>query len=126
LFEECDALLKDQLDNTIAPFRTTHPDFYNTWFNNRNIIDNPSKATQFSGKVVIAGTDTPVPLAVVEVEGTQFKAVTDINGEYSLKCPKPGIKNLKVTAEGHPVKTIHNQLLKLGQNTKVDVEMEAS
>lgn len=126
LFKECDDLLKDQLDNSIAPFRISHPDFYNTYFNNRNIIDNPASATQFSGTIVITGTETPIPLAVVEVVGTQFKAVTDIDGKYSLKCPKPGIKNLKITADGFAVKTVSNQLLKLGQTTVVDVGLIAS
>jgi hypothetical protein len=125
LFGDCDALLNDQLDKSIAPFRTSHPDFYNAYFANRNIIDNPSKATQFSGTVVIKGTSTPIPLAVVEVIGTEFKTVTDIDGKYSLKCPKVGIKNVKASAEGFKDVVVNNQLLKLGQTTGLDIEMEA-
>jgi hypothetical protein len=74
---------------------------------------------------VIKETTTGIPLAVVEIPGTSFKAVTDINGNYTLKCPQVGIKNIKASAEGFKDVVINNQLLKLGQTTGLDIEMEA-
>lgn len=44
LFDQTDDILTNQLDKQIESLRETQPDFVNTYFSTRNIIDPPSRA----------------------------------------------------------------------------------
>lgn len=55
--------------------------------------------TQVNGTVVSQDDGEPVVGATVMVVGTQTGAVTDINGKFSLTCPK-GKNMLRITYVG--------------------------
>ncbi|MCR5131582.1 MAG: carboxypeptidase-like regulatory domain-containing protein [Prevotella sp.] len=55
--------------------------------------------TQVNGTVVSQDDGEPVVGATVMVVGTQVGAVTDINGKFSLTCPK-GKSTLRITYVG--------------------------
>ena len=44
LFKETDHILKDQMDKLIELYRADHPDFVNTYFETRIIVDPPTRA----------------------------------------------------------------------------------
>lgn len=47
LFREADEILKNQLDKLIELFREDHPDFVNTYFETRIIVDPPTRPRKF-------------------------------------------------------------------------------
>ena len=51
LFKENDAILNDQLDKLIELYRADHPDFVNTYFETRTIVDPPTKAKKIEKTV---------------------------------------------------------------------------
>lgn len=127
-FNEADELLKDQLDNAIAPYRTTHPDFYNAYFNNRKIIDNPTSHTQVAG--LITNSVTNEALFEVEVKATKdnvkfYTVLSLVNGSYSLKIPIPGVYTITFTKAGFETKQVINVLVVLGQTTTIEVALIA-
>ena len=44
LFKETDDILKNQMDKLIELYRADHPDFVNTYFETRIIVDPPTRA----------------------------------------------------------------------------------
>ncbi len=56
----------------------------------------PAATSIMSGTVLDAATGEALVGAVVEVEGTDLKTYTDLNGEFTLKDVKVGECNLKV------------------------------
>lgn len=56
----------------------------------------PAATSIMSGTVLDAATGEALVGAVVEVEGTDLKTYTDLNGEFTLNEVKVGACNLKV------------------------------
>lgn len=48
LFKENDEILADQMDRLIEQFRADHPDFVNTYFSTRIIVDPPAKSRKLN------------------------------------------------------------------------------
>ena len=65
-----------------------------------------SNMTQVSGKVTEAHTGEPIPFANIMVEGSTVGAVTDFDGNYSLKLPS-GAVNLKIASVGYETQTVY-------------------
>lgn len=121
LYKEADAILKEQMDKTAVSFKTTHPVFYETYKNNRIILDPATSSTQVAGIVRDQWTNNPVSGVAVQVVGQSYAATTNGSGEYTVKIPVPGEYNITFTKAGYVTKTEENVEITLGEETELDV-----
>lgn len=122
--KKADDILKNQLDKTAVQFKTSNLEFYNTYKNNRIILDPAVSSTQIEGNVADSISREPIVGATVEFVGLPLNTTTVIDGTYILKNPKPGIYAVKFSKTGYKDKTVANIELKLGQSTTVIAELD--
>lgn len=123
LFKQTDNLLKNQMDKIAVSFKTAQPDFYNTWLNNRIIIDPSKTETQIKGLVTDQLKNTPVIKISVTLTGpTNSNTLTDIDGKYIFKPIIPGTHKLQVEAPGFQPATV-TVVVKLGQALTQDIQL---
>lgn len=123
LFEEADAILKDQMDKIVVQFKTSHPDFYSTYKNNRVILDAPVSNSQAAGLIIDASTNDPVFGVTVTVDGQPYSGNSGPTGEYGVKIPAPGVYTLIFTKTGYQPLQQTNVIISLGQTTTKNVEL---
>jgi hypothetical protein len=121
-FKEADDILKNQLDKIAAQFKTTVPEFYMTYKNNRIILDPGSSNTQVAGTVTNSSNGDPLSGVLVKNESGPESATTGGAGEYELKIATPGTYNIIYSKDGfHSVEA--SAELNLGKTTTKDVAM---
>ncbi len=126
LFKQTDNLLKNQLDKIVVSFKTTQPDFYNTWLNNRIIIDPSKTETQIKGLVTDQLNNEPVIKVPVTLTGpTNNNTLTGMDGKYIFKPIIPGTYQLQVQAQGFQPATF-TVVVKLGQALTQDIQLTQS
>lgn len=123
LFKDADNMLKNMLDKVAVQFIAGNLEFYNTYKNNRIIIDATTSHTQASGTVVSDIESEPIGGVAITIDGKPYVATTDADGNYSLKIPVPGTYNLTFTHAGFATKTINDVVVQLGKSTPLDVTM---
>lgn len=123
LFKQGDEILKTRMDKLAVQYKTVNPLFYNSYRQNRIILDATTSATQVSGKVTNDTNDLPINEVSVQVEGESYSTITEANGNYILKIPVPGDYNITFTKTGYQPRTIENIEVTLGQNTDLDVAL---
>lgn len=121
LFSEADEILKEQMDKTAVQFKTANEEFYNTYKNNRIILDPAVSSTQIAGVVRDQWTNNPVAGVAIQVDGESYATTTNGNGEYTLKIPEAGEFNITFTKSGYVSKTEENVEVTIGQETDLDV-----
>ncbi len=124
LIKETDSLLKDTVDKLMLNFKTTDVEFYNTYIAAREVIDPASQPTQVAGSITRVSTDIPLNNVSISVAAQAYTAITGLDGKYSLKIPVPGLYTLNFSAASYQPLSIPNVLLKLGQTTTLNVELE--
>jgi predicted RNase H-like HicB family nuclease len=133
LFKEADFVLKNQMDKIVEQFKTVSMDFYTTYKNNRIILDPAVSNTQAQGTVTIdvaGGSINGVAIQATQVlppDSTATPAVyntsTDVNGQYTLKIPQPGVYDFTFKKTGYQVRSTNNIALTLGQTTALSVTL---
>ncbi len=78
------------------------------------------------GRVIAAGTNTPIDFATVAVEGTTTGTQTDEKGEYEIKGLAPGFYNVKISSIGYTAKSIFEIEVTNSKPAVVNVELESS
>jgi hypothetical protein len=121
LFKQANLILKNQLDKVAVQFKTDYPDFYETYTNNRIIVDPGTSATQIVGTVTNPLSKSAIAGAVVQLVGEAVSFITDDNGNYTLKPVPAGVHSIKITKEGFADDVIDNISVKLGKTTKIDL-----
>lgn len=122
---EIKALLKEQIDTLMLPYKENDRVFYDEYRNNRIIIDPKTSFTQLSGVVTNAATKEPVKNALVSVPGTSYLTNTRKDGTFNLRIPQPGTVNVKVELFGYEAATINGVEIKLGKNTELPLTLKA-
>jgi hypothetical protein len=122
-FKEADLTLKDQMDKLALQFKTSDPEFYNAYRNNRIIINAPTSASQAAGVVNAVTVDVAIPGVAVTVTGQPYNTTSGVDGSYSLKIPVPGLYTLNFTKAGYTTLQIPNVLIKLGETTTLNVDL---
>jgi hypothetical protein len=125
LFKQGDDILKNQMDKIINQFKNTQPLFYDTYKNNRIIIDEGTSATQVDGVITQSGTETTLSAVSVQVVGQSYNTASNGSGKYKLKIPVPGAYSIQFSKSGFVSKTIDNVEITLGQSTSLDVQLDA-
>jgi len=123
LFAEADAVLKHQMDKTLAGFKTTHPGFVSTYKTNRIIIDPGSTATTL--KLTITGVASEsIAGATISINGIPFNIITTKKGEYQIKPVPAGTADIQVTAPGYADQTLAAVKIKQGQTTSLGIQLK--
>lgn len=120
--KEIDNLLTKQLDKTVVAFKSSGSDFYNTYKNNRIILDPGVTVTQLSGTVTSTVDGSGIAAKII-VENTDAKFESNASGSYSAKPVTAGKTNVNVTATGFAGKTIKDVEIKLGRNNILNITM---
>lgn len=123
LFKDGDNLLKNQLDKLAIQFKSTNPNFYNSYRSNRIILDAATSSTQVSGIVREQGSNNPLSGVQVQVDNETYVTTTNSSGEYILKIPVPGEYNITFSKEGYQTQTQEEIEITLGQTTSLDITL---
>jgi hypothetical protein len=126
LFKQGDKILNEQMDKIVPAFRSSHPDFYNTYINLRDIPDPSTTTTQLKGVVTSLSGGTAVKDAIVTVVELGKTAKTNSSGTYHFKPIPNGTYTVLVTAEGFNNFEVDGITVKLGQINHLDVELVSS
>lgn len=78
---------------------------------------------KIAGKVIDKKTGEPIPFVNVIIEGTNFGAATDLEGEYVILNLPPGKYNVKAQAIGYQAQVTQNIQVSIDLTSKVDFEL---
>lgn len=123
LFKETDKILKTQLDKLALQFKTSQPEFYATYKNNRRIISAPTSATQAKGVITDTLSGLPLYGVLVTVDDQEYNTTSNLEGAYSLKISLPGIYTMNFIKEGYQGWQAVNVEILLGQATTIEVQL---
>ena len=124
LFKETDDILKNQMDKLIELHRADHPDFVNTYFETRIIVDPPTRATQLKGKIITQSGGQPIKNASVEIIKNGINALTNLIGEYCINPAPIGKFTIRVKAVGFQDLEIDEIEIKLGEVKKLNLILQ--
>ncbi|MGV8018534.1 MAG: carboxypeptidase-like regulatory domain-containing protein [Ignavibacteria bacterium] len=82
-----------------------------------------SSAQSIKGKIIDATNSDVLPGAVIKVIGTQYGAIADLDGTYSVVLDA-GTYELRVSFIGYDDRTINNVVVNQGSVTKLDVALK--
>jgi hypothetical protein len=123
LFKELDEILNERMDALMGKFRTSHPEFYQTYFNLREVKDTSTTATQLKGVITDSSTGAPIKGATIEVVELAKTAKTDSTGEYFFKPIQFGKFTVKITADGYQPFENDEIEIKMGDIRHLDVSL---
>lgn len=78
---------------------------------------------KITGKVIDKKTGEPIPFVNVIIEGTNFGAATDLEGEFVILNLPPGKYNVKAQAIGYQAQVVQNIQVSIDLTSKVDFEL---
>lgn len=87
---------------------------------------NAGTTGKITGKVTDRKTGEPLPFVNIIVEGTNFGAATDIDGNYVILNIPPGRYNLKAQFIGYQAVVVQNISVSIDLTTTVDFELSES
>lgn len=122
-FKNADLILKEQMDKLALQFKTSDPEFYNAYRNNRIIVNAPTSASQVAGTIKILNADPVIVGVAITVTGQPYNATSEIDGSYSLKIPVPGLYTINFAKAGYVPLQIPNIQVKLGETTNLNIEL---
>lgn len=123
-FKDADSILKDQLDKLAVQFKSTNPDFYNTYKNNRIIIDGPTSSTGIKGLITNSATGLPVTVtATISLGETEYSTTSDASGNYELTPVAAGIYLVIVTAPGFQELQVPDIDISLGEMEILNLQL---
>ncbi|MEI2739578.1 MAG: carboxypeptidase-like regulatory domain-containing protein [Chitinophagaceae bacterium] len=123
LFKQADSTLKNSMDKLMLNFKTTDPQFFNTYTAAREIIDAGSATTKISGTVTNIASAVGIAGAVITVEDQSYTATSEPDGSYELIIPVPGTYNIFCNHPGYQQAKINAVEVTLGVNTKLNIEL---
>jgi len=80
----------------------------------------PGISGKIAGRVIEAGTRTPIPGANVVIAGTMMGAASDMNGQYTILNVPPGVYDMKAMVVGYATITVNDVRVRIDQTTRVD------
>lgn len=124
-FDELDEILNDRLDALMGNFRTSHPEFYRTYFNLREIHDPATTPTQLKGVITDNADNSLLKNAIITIVELNKTAKSDTQGEYLFKPVAFGTYSVTVTKEGYQDFQTDGIEVKLGDITHLNVKLTA-
>lgn len=123
LIAEIEDILEKQMDKLMTNFRKSNPDFYETYFNLREIIDPSTTHTQLKGTITAAADGKPISNATITIAEKSLTATTDPTGKYSIKPAPFGKFTVTVTKTGYQPFEAEDVIIKVGESTVFDVSL---
>ena len=123
LFTETDSLVKNTTDKLMLNFKTSDPEFYNTYQSAREIIDPGSIPTQATGTITQSTGGFIIGGVLISVLGKPYVATSGFNGNYSIKIPENGVYTFIFTKAGFQTKQVPNVVITLGQTITLNVQL---
>ncbi|HWR32521.1 MAG TPA: carboxypeptidase-like regulatory domain-containing protein, partial [Chitinophagaceae bacterium] len=96
--------------------------FYNTYKNNRIILDAATSNTQVNGIVTNNDTREPENNVAITVQDQSYSTTTDAVGRYTLKIPVPGSYKIIFTKVGFAVNSESVEVT-LGQTATLNMAL---
>ena len=81
---------------------------------------------KIAGKVIDKNTGESLPFVNITIEGTNFGAATDIDGNYVILNIQPGKYNIKAQYIGYQAVVVENISVSIDLTTNVDFELSES
>lgn len=104
-------------------FRKSNPDFYETYFNLREIIDPSTTHTQLKGTITDSATKTPISNATITIAEKSLTTTTDPTGKYSIKPAPFGKFTVTVTKTGYETFQAEDVIITVGESTVLNVSL---
>jgi len=123
LFKEMDKILNERMDNLMGKFRTSNPEFYETYFNLREVTDASTTTTQLKGIITDKSDDKPIKGVTIAIVTTGETAVTDSKGEYSFKPIIKGRHTVRINKDGYQPYENDELEVKMGDINHLDVSL---
>ncbi len=123
IITEADEILKEQMDKLVVTFKAANPDFVETYFNARIIIDPATTTTELKGTITNQSDGSPVNNATVEIVELSRSTTSNSTGNYQFKPVNNGDFTVRVTASGFQEFQADDVEVKLGVINRLDVEL---
>jgi Carboxypeptidase regulatory-like domain len=115
--------LKNQLDKLMLQFKSSHPDFYDTYLIKRAVINPAYRNTQLEGLVTDLASLATLGGVQVSVKDTSLVTATLADGSYSLKLPLLTRAKVLYQKEGYVPATVEVEV-KRGQKARQEVALQ--
>lgn len=79
-----------------------------------------AQSGKISGKVIDGTTNEGIPFVNIIIEGTNYGAASDIDGNYSIIGVPPGTYNLKASAIGYNPQTVQGVKVSIDLTTQIN------
>lgn len=96
----------------------------NVFAGNDKESGNPPATTQITGKVFDKNTLEELAGVTVEIEGTDIKAYTDIEGNFKIDNVLPGTYNLTVTYISYKETELSKVSIQPSSNKDLEIKLE--
>lgn len=122
LVKEANTIMRKNLLKIARQFKKTNPDFYAGLVANAKVIASSTHAKIY---LTVSDQKTGVPLtgALVEIEGTVLKGLTDMKGKCTVTRVPEGIRNVTVKKTDYDVATLFAVEFKRGKSVRRIVTM---
>ena len=125
IFKETDKLFA-QFDKQIESLTEENPDFVQTYFSTREIVDPPKMTTQLKGKITAENNGQPVRGALVQIVEISISVGANSLGEYLIKPISPSKYTIRVTAVGFQDFEQDEFEIKMGVINNLNIKMQSS
>lgn len=96
----------------------------NAFAGNDKETGNPPATTQITGKVFDKNTLEELAGVIVQIEGTDIKAYTDIEGNFKIDNVLPGTYDLTVTYISYKETELSNLSVEPASNKDLEIKLE--
>ena len=124
LFNEGSKILSLRLDKDIQVFEEPNPDFYDGYWNVREIVDNTGRKIQIRGTVKDLLTSGPIKGVTLKLLGFDNTVKTSKTGGFSLKGLEPMSYELEILKTGYKSKVLNNIKVEADKLTKINILLE--
>ena len=123
LFKQGSKLLKNEMDKTVNTLKATEPNFVETYYNDRKIIDQGGSHTTLKGKVFDPATGEELADVEVTIVEAEKKTKSVLDGTYLLKEFKGGLFTINYVKPGYVTVVKTSVRIKQGASVELIVEM---
>jgi len=123
LVKEANTLMRKNLLKIARQFKKTNPDFYAGLVGNAKVIRHTLHA-RLRLTVTDAKTKNVLPGALIEIEGTELKGMTDMKGKCTVTLVPAGMQTITVKKTGYEVYVMKDVEFKKGKAVTAAIAME--
>lgn len=123
LFVETDFILKEQMDKFITVLKSSSPGFVSNYKGCRVFLDPAKINADLKGQIIQKDGGEPVWGAIIQLQNTEFKTVSNKLGKFKLKKVPFGTYTAMIAAEDFDPLSDIGVTLKPGEMTDLRIEL---